>query len=52
MRAGKEWATQVPELAGYDRVIRLNSSQNLSLSPGDTKRYAELRDLIHKVLES
>jgi hypothetical protein len=49
MRAGKAWATQVPELTGYDRVIQLNSSQNVSLSPGNMKRYAELRDLIREV---
>ncbi len=48
MRAGKAWAAQVPELAGYDRVIRLNSSQNVSLSPGNMNRYSELRDLLRE----
>lgn len=43
MRASKQWAEFVPELAGYDRVLRLNSPQNVCLSPGNMNRYQELR---------
>lgn len=42
MRAMKQWCSLVPELATYDRTIRLNSPQNVCLSPGNMTNYDDL----------
>ncbi|NMC36387.1 hypothetical protein GYA49_05075 [Candidatus Beckwithbacteria bacterium] len=34
-RMENHWLKNVPELINYDQVIRLNSKQNVSLSPGN-----------------
>jgi hypothetical protein len=47
MRAAKQWTEFVPELAGYDRVLRLNSPQNVCLSPGNVKGYQEIRNVLN-----
>jgi hypothetical protein len=46
MRAFKAWCRLVPELANYSNLHRLNSPQNVSLSPKNLPRYDELVDAI------
>lgn len=40
MRSYSAWCQQVPELATYDHCFRLNSVQNVSLSPGNLLQFA------------
>ncbi|MGB7345340.1 MAG: hypothetical protein WBD20_14085 [Pirellulaceae bacterium] len=42
MRAFKGWCALVPELLGYDHLVRLNSAQNVSMSPKNLPSYDEI----------
>lgn len=42
MRSVKLWCRLVPELASYDRLLRLNSPQNVSLSPRNLPHYNDV----------
>ena len=46
MRSAKQWASLVPQLISYDRVLRLSSPQNVALSPNNLDRYSEVASAI------
>lgn len=46
MRAWKKWCKRVPQLAKYKKVFRLNSVQNVSLSPNNLDGFKKIVRLI------
>jgi hypothetical protein len=49
MRAAKQWASLIPELNRYERIVYLNNSQNVALSPGNLERYSDVRSAITSI---
>ena len=48
MRSWRKWCKLVPELEDYNKVFRLNSPQNVSVSPGNVNRFDELVQLVER----
>ena len=48
LRSFAIWSELVPELATYPKLIRLNSGQNVSLSPGNLPQFEMIIDLLSK----
>ncbi len=46
MRSFRQWCERVPELEGYGKLIRLNSPQNVALSPKNVQDYDALLDAL------
>ncbi len=48
MRAARRWTALVPELATHASFLRLNSPQNVSISPNNLDRYASVVSAIRQ----